>query len=108
MVRILDRGVRLVFIPLLSLSAEAMSKFQSAVQHNGSARTFRLDEIYNNERDLYKLVLQRRDELPPSTPSTVFAFLSPQHLCHSERALNTFISCGGVGNTVHCFWALFH
>jgi hypothetical protein len=107
MVGVLDRGVRLVFIPLLSLFSDVMAKFQSAVQHYGSTRTFRLDEMYNNDCELYKSVLQRRDELPPSTPSTVFAFLSPQHLCHSDRALNTFLSCG-VGNTAHCFWVLFH
>jgi hypothetical protein len=50
MVGVLDRDVCLIFIPLLSLSADVMAKFQSAVQHYGSVRAYHLDEIYDNDR----------------------------------------------------------
>jgi superfamily II DNA helicase RecQ len=97
MVGVLDRGVCLIFIPLLTLSADVMSKFQSACQLYGSVRAYHLDEIYDNNRDIYNAVLQRCIDLPPSTPSTVFVFLSPQHICRSSNACNTFIACAAKG-----------
>jgi hypothetical protein len=91
MVGVLDRGVCLIFIPLLTLSADVMTKFQSACQLYGSVRAYHLNEIYDNNRDIYNAVLQRCIDLPPSTPSTVFVFLSPQHLCRSSNATSSLL-----------------
>ena len=87
----------MVFIPLLTLSADVMSKFQSACQDFGSIRAYHLDELKDNNPPAYDAVLNRCISLTPSTKSTVFVFLSPQHLCHNQRACNIFLGCGAKG-----------
>ena len=93
MIGALENGVCLVFIPLLTLSADVMAKFQDACQDYGSNRAFHLDEIYDNNRENYNEILEWCSRLTPTTTSTIFAFVSPQHLCISRRACNVFIQC---------------
>ena len=57
MLSALDRGICMVFIPLLTLSADVMSKFQSASQHFGSIRTYHLDELKDNNPPKYDAFL---------------------------------------------------
>eukprot|EP00956_Cyclotella_meneghiniana_P008997 scaffold12325_cov40-Cyclotella_meneghiniana.AAC.2 len=77
----MQRGIHLVFIPLLTLSADVMAKFSSASQSHGSVRAYHLDELYDNNKTRYQEVMKRCADLKRSTVSTVFLFLSPQHLC---------------------------
>lgn len=57
---VLDRGVCLVFIPLLTLSADVMAKFQFASQLYGSVRAYHLDEMYDGDHDQYNAVIIQR------------------------------------------------
>jgi superfamily II DNA helicase RecQ len=93
----LQNGICAVFIPLLSLSADVMKKFQSACQLYGSVRAYHLDEIYEHSCSTYETVLERCQSLPPHTTSTIFLFSSPQHLCKSTRGLQTLLQCSEVG-----------
>ena len=95
----MHRGITLVFIPLLTLSANVMAKFESAFQLYGSVRAYHLDELYDNNAEKYTAVINRCRDLQPAnpSPSTVFIFLSPQHLCKSDLALSTFIGCSARG-----------
>lgn len=97
MIGAMERGVCLIFIPLLTLSADVMSKFQSACQDYGSVRAYHLDEIYDSNIAQYNAVIQRCLSLRRDTASTVFVFLSPQHLCNSRDACNAFLQCAANG-----------
>ena len=91
MIGVLDRGVCLIFIPLLTLSADVMAKFQSACQHYGSNRAYHLDELYDANTELYADVIDACIDIESHPSSTT------QHLWHSTRARNTFISCAAKG-----------
>ena len=93
----MHRGICLIFIPLLTLSADVMAKFDSACQLYGSVRSYHLDELIDNNKEKYDQVLQRCKELPRSTDSTVFIFLSPQHLCKCANAREIFVGCSAYG-----------
>ena len=93
----MHRGITLIFIPLLTLSANVMAKFDSAFQSSGSVRSYHLDELFDNNKERYNEVIDRCRDLPPATESTVFIFLSPQHLGRCNRSLKTFINCSWRG-----------
>ena len=93
----MHRGITLIFIPLLTLSANVMAKFDSAFQSSGSVRSYHLDELFDNNKETYNAVIDRCRDLPPATESTVFIFLSPQHLGRCNRSLKTFIDCSWRG-----------
>ena len=97
MIGVLDRGICMIFIPLLTLSADVMKKFQSACQHFGSVRAYHLDELVDSDPTLHDEVLSLCINLRPSTKSTVFVFLSPQHLCKHQSACNVFLACAAKG-----------
>ena len=93
----MQRGIHLIFIPLLTLSADVMAKFSSASQSHGSVRAYHLDELYDNNKTRYQEVMKRCADLKRSTVSTVFLFLSPQHLCKVVSARTTLIRCSWYG-----------
>ena len=75
-------GIVVIFIPLLSLSADQMVKMKEAKQLLGSVETHHLDELPTNDggESLQKIV-NRMSQLQEETTSTMFLFLSPQFLC---------------------------
>jgi len=75
-------GIVVIFIPLLSLSADQMVKMKEAKQILGSVETHHLDELPTNDggESLQKIV-NRMSQLQEETTSTMFLFLSPQFLC---------------------------
>ena len=93
----LDPGICMIFIPLLTLSADVMKKFKSACQDFGPVRAYHLDELVDSDRTLHDDVLSLCMGLKPSTESTIFVFLSPQHLCKYQSACNVFLACGAKG-----------
>ena len=97
MLGVLDRGICMVFIPLLTLSADVMAKFQSACEDFGNVRTYHLDELVDSDPAVHDEVLHLCMGLKPSTDTTIFVFLSPQHLCKHQSACNVFLGCGSKG-----------
>ena len=93
----LDRGICMVFIPLLTLSADVMSKFESACEDFGSVQAYHLDEIADSDRTVHDEIISSSMAMKPSTKSTIFIFLSPQHLCKHQSACNVFLACGAKG-----------
>jgi superfamily II DNA helicase RecQ len=93
----LDCGICAIFIPLLSLSADVMQKFQSAAQEFGSVRAYHLDEVFEHSKATYNEIMLRCSTLPPSTSSTIFLFMSPQHLCSSNAGLQTLLKISEKG-----------
>ena len=78
MLGVIERGIILIFIPLLTLSADVMSKFTSADQHFGAVTVQHLDELYDGNKKVYYDLLERCPGLQQSATTTVFIFLSPQ------------------------------
>ena len=91
-VGVILRGIILIIIPLLSLSADQLRKFRSACQSFGSVVVYHLDEIMNAPRSLRDKLLDRLSELQNNTTSTVFLFVSPQFLMKQESFRHALIS----------------
>jgi superfamily II DNA helicase RecQ len=97
MVGVVERSIALIFIPILKLSADVFTKFQSACHVFGSVNAYHLDELYDSSVQRYNKVLDHCQNMQCDTWTTTFVFLSPQDLCYSPRALDVFISCGSNG-----------
>jgi hypothetical protein len=91
---VMERGIVLIFIPLLTLSADVMSKFTSADQRFGPVKEQHLDELYDGNKKVYHDLLERCRGLRRSTTTTVFIFLSPQFLINHTDARDVFIAYG--------------
>jgi len=59
----IERGIVLIFIPLLTLSADVMAKFTDALQQYGEITVHHLDELWDNNKSKYGEVLSRLREL---------------------------------------------
>jgi superfamily II DNA helicase RecQ len=90
---VIERGIVLTFIPLLTLSADVMSKFTCANYRFGTVIIQYLDELFDANKSAYKDLLERCRGLRPSTTTTVFLFLSPQFLINHSDAREIFIKC---------------
>jgi len=94
----MERGIMLIFIPLLTLSADVLDKFVSAEQKYGKVRVFHLDELVDNAPEKYDAFLQTCYGLPIHTANTVFAFLSPHHLIRHPRSLKALLNAAENGS----------
>ncbi len=54
---VIKRGIILIFIPLLTLSADAMAKFTCANKHFGGVITMHLNKLYNANKCTYLQLL---------------------------------------------------
>ena len=82
----MEHGIVLIFIPLLTLFADVMSEFKCADQRYGAITIQHLDKLYDANRQVYKELLERCHGLLRSTTMTVFIFLSPQFLINHPEA----------------------
>lgn len=92
-VGVCERAITLIFIPLLTLSADVMQKFTCANDTWGTVEVQHLDELYEANRSKYTTFLQRCRSMQRSTTSTTFVFLSPQFLVNHQDALAVFLHC---------------
>ena len=75
-------GITIIFVPLLSLSADQMTKMEEAKQCFGSVETHHCDELPTNDGGIaLQKIITRIKELGDRTTSTIFLFVSPQFLC---------------------------
>ena len=74
----IERGIVLVIVPLLALSADQLKKFKSANQAYGAVDAFHIDEVVKESAAKYQEVLARLRSLRRSTTSTAFICSSPQ------------------------------
>ena len=83
---VIERGITSIFIPLLTLSADVMHKFEHAATTWGNVGVYHLDKLF----DLNRLVMfvdgTKHDML------TVHVLASPVLINHRD-ALDVFISC---------------
>ena len=76
------KGITIVFVPLLSLSADQMKKMEEAKECFGSVETHHLDELPTDDGGVaLQRVVDRIKQLDETTKSTIFLFASPQFLC---------------------------
>ncbi len=90
---VIKQGIVLIFIHLLTLSANVMSKIMCADQRFGAVTIQHLDELYNANKQVYKDLLQRCRGLLCSMMTTVFIFLSPRFVINHPDARDVFIKC---------------
>jgi len=88
---VMERGILLIFIPLLTLSADVMLKFTCAGQRFGTVTVQHLDELYDANKKVYHELMERCRGLRRSTMTTVFIFLSPQFLINHPDACNVLL-----------------
>ena len=92
---VIERGIVLIFIPLLTLSADVMHKFEAANTTWGNVGVYHLDELYDSNRSAFHSLLRRCSTIERNTTSTLFVFLSPQFLVHHRNTLDIFVICAG-------------
>jgi hypothetical protein len=90
---VIKRGIVLIFIPLLTLSANVMSKFTCPDQCFGTVTNQHLDKLYDANKQVYKDLLQRCRGLLCSTTMTVFVLLSPHFIINHPDTHDVFIKC---------------
>jgi len=92
---VIERGIILIFIPLLTLLADMMHKFEEYNPTWGNVGVYHLDELYDCNRQLYHSLLCGCTSLGRDTSSTFFILLSPQFLflINHRDALDIFVSC---------------
>ena len=93
MLGVIERGIILIFILLLTLSADVMSKFTCADQKFGAVAVQHLDELFDANKQVYYNLLERCRGLRLSTTTTVFIFITPQFLINHPKARKIFIKC---------------
>ena len=91
--RVNKQGIILIFIPLLTLSADVMHKFEDANTTWGNISAYHLDELYNSNRSTFTRLMRRCFSIKQSMTSTLFLFLSPQFLVNHCDALDVFVTC---------------
>ena len=84
-------GICIIFIPLLTLSADVMAKFTAGDERWGSIEVQHLDELWLNDKRKYRDVLERLGDVERTTTSAIFVFLSPQFLVNHRDALSVFL-----------------
>jgi superfamily II DNA helicase RecQ len=91
---VIERGIVLIFIPLLTLSADVMHKFEAYNPTWGKVGVYHLDDtMYDCDRQLYSSFLRSCSSMRQDTSSTFFVFLSPQSLINHRDALDVFVAC---------------
>jgi superfamily II DNA helicase RecQ len=90
---VIERGIVLIFIPLLTLLANVMSNFTCAAERFGAVIILHLDKLFDANEPAYRELLQRCRGLHQSTPMTIFLFLSPQFIINHPDARDIFIEC---------------
>ena len=87
----------IIFILLLTLSADVLDKFVSADQRCGKVGVVHLDKMVDNAPDEYEAFIQTCHHLPKDTSNTVFVFLSPHHLINHPRSLAALLRAADNG-----------
>ena len=90
-----ETGFTLIFIPLLTLSADVLAKFESTNQQHGKVRVFHLDELHGADRAKYRAFLSLCVSTKRSCQDTNFVFLSPQFLINHPDALKALLCAAG-------------
>jgi hypothetical protein len=83
----------LIFILLLTLSADMMHTFEEAISTWGNMGVYHLDEIYDCNCSAFFKLLCRCLSINRSTSSMLFIFLSPQFLINHQNTFNVFVMC---------------
>ena len=86
------RGIVLIIIPLLSLSADQIRKFCDANQAFGSVDVYHLDELSQASYSKRQELLEMFSALKNKTLSTLFLFSSPQFLIKQDDFCLALIS----------------
>jgi hypothetical protein len=90
---VIKHGIVLIFIPLLTLSANVMHKFEKAIFTWGNMGVYHLDEIYDCNCPAFFKLLHHCSSINRSTSSTLFIFLTLQFLMNRQNALDVSVTC---------------
>ena len=91
------RGIIIIFIPLLSLSADQHSKFNVAAQRYGCVKAIHLDEILYATINKHCELLTCIFSMNKHTTSTMFLLSSPQFLTKNEDFRKSLIVKANTG-----------
>jgi hypothetical protein len=93
MLDVIELGIILIFIPLLTLSVSVFSKFPCANLRFEAVIIQHLNKLYGANKPAYKNLLEQCQGLLCSTMTAVFIFLSPQFIFNHDDARDMFIQC---------------
>ena len=87
---VIERGIVLIFIPLLTLSTNVMHKFKSVDPTWGNVGIYSLDILFDCNRSAYNQLLCCC--FGQTTTLKLFLFLSPQFLINHPNVFGKFIN----------------
>jgi hypothetical protein len=93
MLGVVERGIILIVIPLLTLLTNVIHKFKCTNKQWGSVVVHHLNEIYDLNKRTYKQLLHFCKRQKWNTTSTIFVFLLPQFLVQHPAAHDVFVRC---------------
>lgn len=93
---VIEKGITLLIVPLLTLSADSLAKFTVANQDYGTVEAHHIDEVWKESREKYYKLLNRMRGLRNNTTSTIFVFTSPQFIINHNDFRRVLI------DTAHC------
>ena len=91
---VIKKGIVLVFVPLLALSADVLEKFKNAIDTWGTVDVHHLDEVYTNSKGNYRRLLEKIRCMDRRTSSTLFLFVSPHFLVLHPDARDALLLAG--------------
>ena len=92
-------------LPLLTLSADVLIKFQNANDDYGDVNVQHLDELYDVNYDKYKQVLHRCDNLPKDTTSIYCLYFYCLSSSFITWCTERYATCRGASNiTCYLHW----
>ena len=88
---IVVRGVTIVVVPLLALTADQLARLNAAVQRYGAVSAIHLNET--SSEDLNKKLIPKMDALPYDSSSTLLFLCLPQYLTRTTEFRNVLLRC---------------
>ena len=84
-------GVHLVFHPILALTADQLTQFQSGSDKYGSIIAINLDEMATSA-GVKRKIIAFLTNLPINTSTTIFIFSSPQFMANNPSIMNSLLN----------------
>ena len=85
-------GVHVIFHPILALTADQLTQFQSGSDEYGAIVAINLDEVATTNAVKRKIIAYIT-RLTKSTSTTVFFFSSPQYMDANPAIMNALLNC---------------
>jgi hypothetical protein len=97
---VMVRGVVVIIIPLLALSADVHERFTCGLDRFGTVSAYHLDDMWETTRSKYYELVKAVRELQPDTTSTYFLMISPQFFLYHDDLVDALLMAANANGTL--------